>query len=197
MSSMTSGRCFREGPPHDPLAIVALFVVLIFIGVPIAFVIGTSRFSGSSRFHDSESHGLHEDVQRPEFVRSARHSAVHPRCDIMNRGKITEMLVNFCIASSANIRGGLAHANILVSMIFAGVSGSSQADTAGVGKMLIPAMIDTGYDKRTTVGVTAASSTIASSFRRAFRWSSTPASRSIVAALFIGGMIPGILIGPR
>ena len=51
------------------------------------------------------------------------------------------------------------NANILVSMIFAGVSGSSQADTAGVGKVLIPQMEKNGYDKRTSVGVTAASST--------------------------------------
>ena len=114
----------------------------------------------------------------------------------MNRGKITEMLVNFCIALVGNIRGGLAHANILVSMIFAGVSGSSQADTAGVGKMLIPAMIDTGYDKETTVGVTAASSTIGviipPSIPMVVYSGLTNAS---VAALFIGGMIPGILVG--
>jgi len=81
-------------------------------------------------------------------------------------------------------------------MIFAGVSGSSQADTAGVGKMLIPAMIDTGYDKETTVGVTAASSTIGviipPSIPMVVYSGLTNAS---VAALFIGGMIPGILIG--
>jgi len=180
-----------------PLAIVALFVVLIFIGVPIAFVIGIVSLLGiisipmipNLTVFMKMFNGLNSFVLLaiPLFILAA---------NIMNRGKITEMLVNFCIALVGNIRGGLAHANILVSMIFAGVSGSSQADTAGVGKMLIPAMIDTGYDKETTVGVTAASSTIGviipPSIPMVVYSGLTNAS---VAALFIGGMIPGILIG--
>ena len=180
-----------------PLAIVGLFVVLIFIGVPIAFVIGIVSLLGIMSIPMIPNltvfmkmfNGLNSFVLLaiPLFILAA---------NIMNRGKITEMLVNFCIALVGNIRGGLAHANILVSMIFAGVSGSSQADTAGVGKMLIPAMIDTGYDKETTVGVTAASSTIGviipPSIPMVVYSGLTNAS---VAALFIGGMIPGILIG--
>lgn len=180
-----------------PLAIVGLFVVLIFIGVPIAFVIGIVSLLGIMSIPMIPNltvfmkmfNGLNSFVLLaiPLFILAA---------NIMNRGKITEMLVNFCIALVGNIRGGLAHANILVSMIFAGVSGSSQADTAGVGKMLIPAMIDTGYDKETAVGVTAASSTIGviipPSIPMVVYSGLTNAS---VAALFIGGMIPGILIG--
>ena len=180
-----------------PLLIVVLFVVLIFIGVPIAFVIGIVSLLGIMSIPMIPNltvfmkmfNGLNSFVLLaiPLFILAA---------NIMNRGKITEMLVNFCIALVGNIRGGLAHANILVSMIFAGVSGSSQADTAGVGKMLIPAMIDTGYDKETTVGVTAASSTIGviipPSIPMVVYSGLTNAS---VAALFIGGMIPGILVG--
>ena len=180
-----------------PLVIVGLFVALIFIGVPIAFVIGIVSLLGIMSIPMIPNltvfmkmfNGLNSFVLLaiPLFILAA---------NIMNRGKITEMLVNFCIALVGNIRGGLAHANILVSMIFAGVSGSSQADTAGVGKMLIPAMIDTGYDKETTVGVTAASSTIGviipPSIPMVVYSGLTNAS---VAALFIGGMIPGILIG--
>ena len=180
-----------------PLAIVGLFVILIFIGVPIAFVIGIVSLLGIMSIPMIPNltvfmkmfNGLNSFVLLaiPLFILAA---------NIMNRGKITEMLVNFCIALVGNIRGGLAHANILVSMIFAGVSGSSQADTAGVGKMLIPAMIDTGYDKETAVGVTAASSTIGviipPSIPMVVYSGLTNAS---VAALFIGSMIPGILIG--
>ena len=180
-----------------PLLIVGLIVVLIFIGVPIAFVIGLVSLLGIMSIPVIPNltvfmkmfNGLNSFVLLaiPLFILAA---------NIMNRGKITEMLVNFCIALVGNIRGGLAHANILVSMIFAGVSGSSQADTAGVGKMLIPAMIDTGYDKETTVGVTAASSTIGviipPSIPMVVYSGLTNAS---VAALFIGGMIPGILVG--
>jgi tripartite ATP-independent transporter DctM subunit len=90
----------------------------------------------------------------------------------------------------------LAYSNVLVSMIFAGISGSSQADTAGVGKIFIPAMEKQGYDKGTSVGVTAASSTLGSII---------PPSITMVVyagiancstgALFMSGIVPGILLG--
>src|SRR5699024_4282488 len=80
--------------------------------------------------------------------------------NLMNSGKISETLISLALAIVCPIRGGLAHANVLVSMMFAGVSGAAQADTAGVGKILIPSMLRKGYDKETAVGVTAASSTI-------------------------------------
>ena len=177
--------------------LVGLFVLLIFLGMPIAFVIGLVSLIGIAGIPFTNNmvvftkmfNGLNSFVLLaiPLFILAA---------NLMNHGNITKMLVNFCIALVGNIRGGLAHANILVSMIFAGVSGSAQADTAGVGKMLIPAMIDTGYDKGTAVGVTAASSTIGviipPSIPMVVYSGLTNAS---VAALFIAGMVPGILIG--
>jgi C4-dicarboxylate transporter DctM subunit len=177
--------------------IIGSFVLLITLGVPIAFVIGIISLAGISTIPFIPNltvfmkmfNGLNSFVLLaiPLFILAA---------NIMNHGKITEMLVKFCIALTGSVRGGLAHANILVSMIFAGVSGSSQADTAGVGKMLIPAMIETGYDKENAVGVTAASSTIGviipPSIPMVVYSGLTNAS---VAALFIGGMVPGILVG--
>lgn len=179
------------------LLMVGLFILLIFLGMPIAFVIGLVSLIGIAAISFIPNltvfmkmfYGLNSFVLLaiPLFVLAA---------NLMNHGQITKMLVDFCIAAVGNIRGGLAHANILVSMLFAGVSGSSQADTAGVGKMLIPAMIETGYDKETAVGVTAASSTIGviipPSIPMVVYSGLTNAS---VAALFIGGMIPGILVG--
>jgi len=177
--------------------LVAMFILLIFLGIPIAFVIGIVSLSGimSMPFTPNITvymkmfYGLNSFVLLaiPLFILAA---------NLMNEGMITQMLVEFCIAAVGNIRGGLAHANVLVSMIFAGVSGASQADTAGVGKMLIPAMIDSGYDKESTVGVTAASSTIGviipPSIPMVVYAGLTNAS---VAALFMGGLIPGILVG--
>ncbi len=81
-------------------------------------------------------------------------------------------------------------------MIFAGVSGSSQADTAGVGKVLIPKMQESGYDNETAVGVTAASSTLGSII--------PPSITMVVFAgianvstgkLFLVGIVPGIILG--
>lgn len=180
-----------------PFIIVALFLLLIFLGVPIAFVIGIISLAGIATIPFIPNltvfmkmfYGLNSFVLLaiPLFILAA---------NLMNHGKITKMLVDFCIALTGNVRGGLAHANVLVSMIFAGVSGSAQADTAGVGNMLIPAMIETGYDKENTVGVTAASSTIGviipPSIPMVVYSGLTSAS---VVALFLSGMVPGILVG--
>ncbi len=179
------------------ILLVVMFVALIAIGVPIAFVIGLVSLAGVANIPFNPNmtvfmkmfNGLNSFVLLaiPLFILAA---------NLMNHGNITKMLVDFCIALVGNIRGGLAHANILVSMIFAGVSGSSQADTAGVGKMLIPAMIDTGYDKETAVGVTAASSTIGVIIPPSIPMVVFAGlTNAPVAALFIGGMVPGILIG--
>lgn len=78
----------------------------------------------------------------------------------MNSAGITRRIVNFCSALVGHIRGGLAHVNILASMLFAGISGAAAADSASLGSMLIPAMIEDGYDADFSVAVTATSSTI-------------------------------------
>ena len=116
--------------------------------------------------------------------------------NIMNRAKISEKLIQFCNGIVGRFPGGLAYANVLVSMMFAGISGSSQADTAGIGSILIPAMEDEGYTKETSVGVTAASSTIGIIIPPSIPMVvySSVAGASI-GALFLGGVVPGILIG--
>ena len=79
---------------------------------------------------------------------------------LLNVGLITDRLVRLAYALVGWVRGGLAHINVVVSMIFAGMSGSSTADTAGVGAVMIPAMIKRGFDRRFSVALTAASSTM-------------------------------------
>ena len=68
--------------------------------------------------------------------------------ELMNKGGITERLVEFSQALMGHLRGGLAHVNILSSMLFAGLSGSAVADTSALGSMLIPAMEKQGYTSR-------------------------------------------------
>ncbi|WP_040978692.1 TRAP transporter large permease [Oceanobacillus jeddahense] len=177
--------------------LVGLFLVLMLIGVPIAFVIGIVALIGilnipytpEATVAMSMVNGLDSFVLLavPLFILAA---------NLMNSGKISEKLIDFALAIVGPIRGGLAHANVLVSMMFAGVSGAAQADTAGVGKILIPSMLRKGYDKETAVGVTAASSTVGvvipPSIPMIIFAGLTNAS---VGALFLGGIIPGILIG--
>lgn len=177
--------------------LLGLFLILMLIGVPIAFVIGIVALLGifgipytpEATVPMSMVNGLDSFVLLavPLFILAA---------NLMNSGKISEKLINLALAIVGPIRGGLAHANILVSMMFAGVSGAAQADTAGVGKILIPSMLRKGYDKETAVGVTAASSTVGvvipPSIPMIIFAGLTNAS---IGALFLGGIIPGILIG--
>ena len=177
--------------------LLGLFIVLMLIGVPIAFVIGIVALLGifgipytpEATVPMKMVNGLDSFVLLavPLFILAA---------NLMNSGKISEKLINLALALVGPIRGGLAHANILVSMMFAGVSGASQADTAGVGKILIPSMLKKGYDKEMAVGVTAASSTVGvvipPSIPMIIFAGLTNAS---IGALFLGGIIPGILIG--
>ena len=115
---------------------------------------------------------------------------------IMNSAGITDRLIRLSYTLVGSIKGGLAHVNIVVSMFFAGISGSSTADTAGIGSILIPAMIKKGYSKEFTVAVTAASSTmgvIIPPSIMAVIYAST--ANISIGALFLAGIVPGILIG--
>src|SRR5690625_1156739 len=177
--------------------LIALFVILMIIGVPIAFVIGIIALLGIYNIQYIPEltvpmkmvNGLNSFVLLavPLFILVA---------NLMNSGKISEKLIELALAIVGPIRGGLAHANILVSMMFAGVSGAAQADTAGVGKILIPSMQKHGYDKETSVAVTAASSTIGVVIPPSIPMIIFAGlANASVGALFLGGIVPGILIG--
>ena len=179
------------------ILITILFLGLIVIGVPIAFSIGVASLAGIATISGVPNtmipmkmfYGLNSYVLLavPLFILTA---------NIMNQGHISRKLIDFSVALAGRRPGGLGHANVIVSMLFAGVSGSSTADTAGVGKILIPNMIDKGYSRHMSVGVTAASSTIGSiippSITMVIYGGLTNTS---VGSLFIGGIIPGLLIG--
>ena len=78
--------------------------------------------------------------------------------NLMNAAGITERLVNLARTSVGHLPGGLGHVNVVVSMLFAGISGSSTADAAGIGSLMIPAMKKQGYDSSFSVAITACSS---------------------------------------
>ncbi len=116
--------------------------------------------------------------------------------ELMNRGGITMRLVEFSQALMGHFRGGLAHVNILSSMLFAGLSGSAVADTSALGSMLIPAMEKQGYTRRFSAAITAASSVIGpiippSGIMIIYAY----VMGESVAALFLAGIVPGILVG--
>ena len=117
--------------------------------------------------------------------------------DIMSVGGITKSIVVFCEKVVGHIKGGLAHVNVLASMLFAGLSGSAAADAAGLGPIEIEMMNEGGYDKEFSTSVTAASAIIGpiippSNIMIVFAGCVGTVS---VGKMFLAGAIPGILLG--
>ncbi|MFQ3619433.1 MAG: TRAP transporter large permease [Spirochaetales bacterium] len=116
--------------------------------------------------------------------------------NIMNNAGITNQLMRLAQSIVGFLPGGLGHINVLVSMIFAGISGSSNADAAGIGSVIIPAMIKEGYDKNFTVAVTACSAVMGVIIPPSIIMVVWGGVMNVsVAGLFMAGVIPGILIG--
>ncbi len=115
---------------------------------------------------------------------------------LLNSGGITDRLLRVADVTVGHIRGGLGHVNVFVSMVFASLSGSAAADTASIGSILIPAMKKAGYDPAFTVALTAASSTLGVIIPPSIILIVYGAFGNVsIGALFLGGVIPGILIG--
>lgn len=181
-----------------PLFIGVVFAILLIIGVPIGFSLGiTSLFSiiksnmpvlfniMPQRFFSGID--MFPIMAMPFFIIAG---------DLMNRCKITDSLIEFSNVLVGHIRGGLAHANIVASILFAGITGAAVADSAALGSVLIPAMEKDGYDKDFSAAITAASSIIGPII--------PPSTIMIIygsimgvsiAGLFAAGVMPGILIG--
>ena len=115
--------------------------------------------------------------------------------NVMNAGKITEYVFGVCKGLVGRFPGGLAHVNVLASLVFSGMTGSAVADASGLGKMEIDAMRAEGYDDGFSCGITAASATIGPIFPP-----SIPAviyamlTGASVGALFMAGMMPGVIL---
>lgn len=177
-----------------------LLVLLIFfavLGVPLAFAIGascvtyisTNTPAFMSMVPQRIWNGVFSElmIAMPLFMLAG---------ELMNTGGITKRIINFCLQILKPFHGGLGEVNIVASMIFGGISGSSVADTSALGSILIPAMEDLGYPKDASAGITVASSTMGMIIPP-----STPMivysmiSGASVGALFMAGAVPGILIG--
>ena len=116
--------------------------------------------------------------------------------ELMNRGGITLRLVEFANAVVGHLRGGLAHVNVVTSMLFAGLSGSAVADTSAIGSIMIPAMEKAGYSRKFAAAITAASSVIGPIIPPSIIMVIYAFMMNVsVAGLFAAGLIPGLLVG--
>ncbi len=182
------------------MAMVILLIFLIvfaFLGVPLAFSIGASCIAYI------EASGLPFLSMIPQRVWNGAFSELMIAMplfmlagELMNVGGLTQRLMNFCMEILRPINGGLGEVNVVASMLFGGISGSSVADTSALGSIEIPAMKEQGYPEGPSTGITVASSTMGMIIPP-----STPMivysmiSGGSVGALFLAGALPGVLIG--
>lgn len=181
----------------DPILMLFLiFAGLMVLGVPIAYSLGTSSLIiifleglplavvAQKAYQSLDSFIL---LAVPFFLIVGT---------LMNASTITERLLELSSAMFGKTKGALGKVNVVASMLFGGLSGSSVADVAGIGSVLIPNMIRQGYTREFAVAVTAASSTIGIIIPPSIFMAVYGAVGDVsIGAMFLAGAVPGVLIG--
>ncbi len=115
---------------------------------------------------------------------------------VMNSAQITSRLIDFSMLLAGRFKSGLGLVNVLASMLFGGISGSSASDTASIGSVLIPEMERRGYRKEVAAGITVASSTMGMVIPPSIPMVLyAVVAQQSVGKLFLGGVFPGIIVG--
>lgn len=179
------------------ISVAIAFIVLMFIGLPIGYVLGVTgilgllqiggvNFMAMAPKRYFEGLDLFTFMAMPFFILAG---------EIMNKSGITLRLVAFTDALVGHMRGGLAHSNIVASTIFAGMTGAAVSDAAALGNTLVPAMVSQGYTRPFACAVTVAGSIIGPTI--------PPSNLMVIygslmgvsiAGLFAAGIIPGLMI---
>lgn len=173
-----------------------LFIVLVILRIPVAIALGlacvpifliedrlTPFLLMNEMFKSYNSFVL---LAVPFFLLAA---------NIMNAAGITDRLIRLSRAMVGHLPGGLGHVNVVVSMLFAGISGSSTADAAGIGSLLIPQMKKQGYSSSFSVAITACSSVMGVVIPPSILMVVWGGLMSVsIGGLFLAGVVPGILI---
>jgi len=179
------------------LILLGSFIVLLLIRVPIALSLVISSFL-TGWYLDVDLAALVQRMVKgvnsfsllaiPFFILAG---------EIMNEGGISQRLINLSNVIIGKVRGGLAMVNVLASTFFGGISGSAVADVSSIGSVLIPMMKKKGYDTDYSVSVTISGATqgvlIPPSHNMIIY--STAAGGVSIGALFMGGLVPGLLLG--
>ncbi len=178
--------------------LMSSFAIALLIGLPVAFIMGVS---GLSALYLGDQFPLEVLPQRlfnginsfplmavPFFILAS---------ELMSAARISASLLTFCNALVGHIRGGLGQVNVLVSMFFAGISGSALADAAGPSAIVMNMMRKSGYTTEYAAGLSAATSTIGPIIPPSIIMViyAVTAGNVTVAGLFLAGIVPGLLLG--
>lgn len=180
------------------LIFVGGLLVLMAIGLPVVVAIGVTSFIALAV---TSASGLPVELLSLRMVQTLNNFTLLAiplfilAANIMNTGSTTTRIFDFATALVGFTKGGLGHANVVASSIFATMSGTAVADAAGLGSIEIKAMKERGYDLGYSAGVTAASSVIGpilppSIALVVYGWLANVS----IGGLFMAGLIPGILM---
>ena len=184
------------GPGEVAAILFGTFAVLVILRVPVAFALALAvvpvffieeRLTPVLLLREMfKSYNAFVLLAVPFFLLAA---------NLMNSAGITDRLIRLARASVGHLPGGLGHVNVVVSMLFAGISGSSTADAAGIGSLLIPQMKKQGYDASFAVAITACSSVMGVIIPPSILMVVWGGLMSVsIGGLFLAGVVPGILI---
>ncbi len=179
------------------LLLLAGLLALIALGVPVAYSLGISAllYIAASDpdlilvlplqlFAGFDSYAL---ISLPLFILMGL---------VMNSAEITARLIDFSMLLAGRFRNGLGLVNVLASMLFGGISGSSASDTASIGSVLIPEMENRGYRREVAAGITVASSTMGMVIPPSIPMVLyAVVAQESVGKLFLGGVFPGLIVG--
>ncbi|MDQ2082722.1 TRAP transporter large permease [Xanthobacteraceae bacterium Astr-EGSB] len=116
--------------------------------------------------------------------------------ELMNRGGITQRIIDFSLHVVRPIKGGLGEVCVVASMVFGGISGSSVADASAIGSVMIPAMEKKGFSKRYATGLVVAASTMGMIIPPSIPMVTySMVSGASIGDLFMAGLVPGVMIG--
>ncbi|WP_063843866.1 TRAP transporter large permease, partial [Enterobacter hormaechei] len=182
----------------DAFVLLFTLAILLALGMPVAFAVGLSAVAGAL-WIDLPLEALMIQITSgvnkftllaiPFFILAGA---------IMAEGGIARRLVNFAYVFVGFIRGGLSLVNIVASTFFGAISGSSVADTASIGSVMIPEMEKKGYPREYAAAVTASGSVQAILIppsHNSVIYSLAAGGTVSIATLFIAGVLPGLLLG--
>ena len=167
--------------------IMGLPIALDLISAAVVYLIFTGRDIGIVAEQICQSINQNYTILAvPMFVLMA---------EVMNSSSISNRLFDFCKACVGKRRGALAYVNVLISLIFSGMSGSAVADASGIGLIEVKAMKDDGYDDKFAAALTSATSTVGPIIPPSIPLVIySTISGASVGGLFLGGITPGVIL---
>ncbi len=180
------------------LILLGSFFGLLLVRMPIAFALALSSVFTANYLGIPEAAIFQRMVNGVNKVALLAVPFFIFAGQLMGAGGISKRLVSLSNIMVGRFRGGLAQVNILTSMFFGGISGSSVADTSSIGAILIPIMKEDGYDGEFATAVTISSSTqgiLIPPSHNMIIYALAAGVNISVGMMFLGGLVPGIVLG--